>query len=311
MNLDHIEAFVFVIHYGSFNKAADALFLSQPSVSARIQALERELDCELFDRSGKKIHLTEKGELFLPYAQEMLQSFRKGKQRLRVEKSPPSALRIGSAPLAAGYLLPGLLPALLAMHPDVHLTVTTASSDEILDKVLNKELDIGFVRGLAHHPGVQSVRFYDDPIRLYAPPGHPFLGAEDVSLEEVANESIIQFECTSLDWLRVQRLFDRLASPPTAVYRVDNLETAKRLVMEGAGIAFLPELSVRQEAESGRIGVARLAELDGIALRTNLISLVGEHGPYAKSLRELAQLFVGAAVDIGVPHAEAEERKEA
>lgn len=75
MNIENIEAFVYVNHYGSFNKAAEVLFLSQPSVTARIQTLERELDCKLFDRLGKQIALTEKGKQFLPYAQQIMQTF--------------------------------------------------------------------------------------------------------------------------------------------------------------------------------------------------------------------------------------------
>ncbi|MBB6669238.1 LysR family transcriptional regulator [Cohnella nanjingensis] len=289
MNLDHIEAFVFVIHYGSFNKAAEALFLSQPSVSARIQSLERELDCELFDRSGKKIFLTEKGELFLPYAQQILQSFRVSKQLLQHPTALPPELRVGSTSLASGYLMPNLLRAFAEQHPEVRVKLTTGPSDEILAKVLNKELDFGFVRNLAH-PGIQSERIYEDPIRLYVPAGHRFLDAASLSLEDVASEPLVNFECDSLDWLRVHRLFDRLASPPDFAYQVDHVEAAKRLIVQGAGIGFLPELSVRHESEAGRIFAVPLAELAGIALQTHLISLVGENGAFAKTLRELGRI---------------------
>ncbi|HER2177994.1 TPA: LysR family transcriptional regulator, partial [Streptococcus pyogenes] len=78
MNIENIEAFVYINHYGSFNKAAEVLFLSQPSVTARIQSLERELGCKLFDRLGKQIVLTEEGRKFLPYAQQVLQVIQKG-----------------------------------------------------------------------------------------------------------------------------------------------------------------------------------------------------------------------------------------
>nr|WP_283657846.1 LysR family transcriptional regulator [Paenibacillus sp. RC343] len=77
MNIENMEAFVYVNHYGSFNKAADALFLSQPSVTARIQTLERELECKLFDRQSKQTILTEDGRKFLPYAEQMLQVLQK------------------------------------------------------------------------------------------------------------------------------------------------------------------------------------------------------------------------------------------
>lgn len=66
MNIENIEAFVYVIHCGSFNKAAEALYLSQPSVTARIQSLERDLDCRLFNRHGKTVQITEEGKNFYP-----------------------------------------------------------------------------------------------------------------------------------------------------------------------------------------------------------------------------------------------------
>lgn len=75
MNIENIEAFVYINHYGSFNKAAEVLYISQPTVTARIQSLERELDCRVFDLLGKQINLTDKGKQFLPYAQQILQVY--------------------------------------------------------------------------------------------------------------------------------------------------------------------------------------------------------------------------------------------
>lgn len=96
MNIDNMEAFVYVNHYGSFNKAAEALFLSQPSVTARIQTLERELGCKLFDRQSKQTVLTEDGRKFLPYAEQMLQVLQKGKQKLQQRKKPLSKFELAA-----------------------------------------------------------------------------------------------------------------------------------------------------------------------------------------------------------------------
>ena len=90
INIENIEAFVYVIHCGSFNKAADALYLSQPSVTARIKSLEQELDCKLFDRQGKQIQISDAGKQFLPYAQQLLLIYQKGKQHINQKKSLPT-----------------------------------------------------------------------------------------------------------------------------------------------------------------------------------------------------------------------------
>ncbi|SFJ77212.1 LysR family transcriptional regulator [Thermoflavimicrobium dichotomicum] len=290
MNIENIEAFVYVIHYGSFNKAAKALFLSQPSVTARIQSLERELDCKLFDREGKKICLTEKGKQFLPYAQQILHFFQRGKLQLQQKKAVPHELRLGCTVSVSNYLIPELLPKLKEKYPEMNFKLTTASTDEILTKVLNKEIEIGFVRNVTHS-SIDSIKFYEDPIRLFVYENHPFIGAKKLSIEMLANQKFVFFECGALDWMQIYRLFKCLGQPPKIEYHVDNLETAKKLVMKGSAICFLPELCVRQEVREKKLFPVDIPELTGVTLQTNIITLKGENTGVYKSFLELAEVW--------------------
>ncbi|QHT62633.1 LysR family transcriptional regulator [Paenibacillus lycopersici] len=288
MNIENIEAFVYVNHYGSFNKAAEVLFLSQPSVTARIQTLERELDCKLFDRLGKQIALTDKGKQFLPYAQQIMQTFQKGKQQMQQRKTLPHELRIGATVSVSNYLIPSLLPRLKQRYPDIHFKLTTAGTDDLVNKLLGKEIDLAFVRKVAH-PTLSSYSFYEDPIKLYVYEGHPFMRQERVSISEISFEPLVFFECGSLDWLRVHRVFDSLDRHPNIEYFVDNSESAKKLVLERAGICFLPGLCVEQEVRANRLFPIEFKELDGIALQTNLIARGSEHAMFADTLLEIGQ----------------------
>ncbi|QHW33380.1 LysR family transcriptional regulator [Paenibacillus rhizovicinus] len=292
MNIENIEAFVYVNHYGSFNKAAEVLFLSQPSVTARIQTLERELDCKLFDRLGKQIALTDKGKQFLPYAQQIMQTFQKGKQHMQQRKTIPHELRIGATVSVSNYLIPSLLPRLKQRYPEIHIKLFTAGTDELVNKLHNKEIDLAFVRKVAH-PTLSSYRFYEDPIKLYVYGGHPFMQKEKVSIEEISFQPLVFFECGSLDWMRVHRVFDSLDHQPNIEYLVDNSESAKKLVLERAGICFLPGLCVEQEVRANRLFPIEFDELDGITLQTNLISRNGEHAMFADSLMEIGQALFG------------------
>jgi DNA-binding transcriptional LysR family regulator len=285
MNIENIEAFVFVFHYGSFNKAAEVLFLSQPSVTARIQSLERELDCRLFDRLGKQVLLTEKGRQFLPYAQQLLQIYRKGKQHIQRERIIPDELRIGCTVSVSNYMIPELLPKLKAQYPKLQIKITTATSDEILTKVLNRELDLGFVRNLSH-PNLYSVKYYEDPIQLYAYPDHPLAGGKEISLGSIVDQPFVFFECGSLDWIRIHRLFQSLNKPPAIEIHTDNAETAKKLVLNQAGICFLPGLCVRREVGEQRLYPIEIAEVNGVSLQTNIISLNGEQAELIEFLLE-------------------------
>ncbi|EFM11290.1 transcriptional regulator, LysR family [Paenibacillus curdlanolyticus YK9] len=289
MNIENIEAFVYVIHFNSFNKAADALFLSQPSVTARIQSLERELDAKLFDREGKQFSLTEQGKQFLPFAQQIMQSYKKGKQHLHQRKTADvRELRIGCTVTAANYLLPGVLPQLKQAYPELHVKLITASTDAIIQHLENRELDIGLVRGTTH-PLMDSNLFYEDRIRLFVEPGHPFAKQQEVTMEEAALEPFIFFECGSLDWMKIHRLFDSLERPPVIAYEIDNMETAKKLIASGLGIGFLPELSVRSEVEAGKLVPVAIRSLGILTLRTCVLTRKGESVELARQLLDIGR----------------------
>ncbi|MFC5469840.1 LysR family transcriptional regulator [Cohnella suwonensis] len=286
-----MEAFVYVIHCGSFNKAAEALYLSQPSVTARIQSLERELDCRLFDRQGKQVQITEEGKRFLPYAQQLITTYRRGKLHVHRQRKLPEELRIGCTVSVSNYVIPELLPKLKQRFPDVHYKIVTGVTDDIVGKVLGKEVDIGFVRNV-NHPQLHSAKLYEDPITLYAYEGHPFVGSERVTIEQIADQPLVFFECGALDWLRIHRMFENLDKPPNIQIQTDNSETAKKLVIGRAGISFLPGLTVRQELVQGKLIPLKVPETEGIALQTNVIVSPGEYAHFMNAIIEIGKQFM-------------------
>ncbi|WP_212935979.1 LysR family transcriptional regulator [Bacillus hominis] len=251
MNIENIEAFIYVCQLGSFNKAAEALYLTQPSVTARIQSLEREINIKLFHRNGNKISLTEKGEYFFPHAQKILQSYQEAKYGLQ-QVTIPYDLVIGSASSISNNILPEILPGFKSEFKDVRIKIVTGHSQDILQKVINKEVDFGIVR-TETHPQVESIRLYNDPIGLFVPRNHIFLKEEKVTIEHVSKQPLIFFDYGSMDWLMIHRLFSSNDVSPTISLEVDNMETAKNLVIKGMGISFLPEHCVKQELENGEL----------------------------------------------------------
>lgn len=285
MNIENIEAFVYINHYGSFNKAAEVLYISQPTVTARIQSLERELDCRVFDRLGKQILLTDKGKQFLPYAQQILQVYQTGKHHLQSKGQIPNELRIGSTVSVSNYLMPRLLLHLKKKYPNIRFKLTTASTDLLIDKLKSKDIDLAFIRKVVN-PAIQTYPFCEDPISLYVYEGHPLAKKGRAALQDIRYEPLVFFECGSLDWMRLHRVFESMEQPPDIVYQVDNLETAKKLVLGKAGICFLPALSVQEETAAGRLVRVDIAETEGISLRTSLISLNGENAEFIETLLE-------------------------
>lgn len=273
MNIENIEAFIYVCQLGSFNKAAEALYLTQPSVTARIQSLEREINIKLFHRNGNKISLTEKGEYFFPHAQKILQSYQEAKYGLQ-QVAIPYDLVIGSALSISNNILPEILPSFKSKFKDVRIKIVTGHSQDILQKVINKEVDFGIVR-TETHPQVESIRLYNDPIGLFVPRNHIFLKEEKVTIEHVSKQPLIFFDYGSMDWLMIHRLFSSNDVSPLISLEVDNMETAKNLVIQGMGISFLPEHCVKQELENGELIQVKMEPPVKINISIDFIYLKG------------------------------------
>ncbi|MET3193849.1 LysR family transcriptional regulator [Bacillus sp. OAE603] len=291
MNIENIEAFIYVIHYGSFNKAADSLFLSQPTVTARIQSLERELNCKLFHRTGKQVMITEEGKRFLPYAQQVVQIYEKGKMHINQKKSQTNELKIGCTVSVSNYVISEIIPKLSVMNDEVHYKMITGSTDELVKKTLNNEIDIAFVRKISH-PSLQSIKLFEDPITLYVYEDHPFISKQSISIQDIAKENLIFFECGSLDWLRIHRLFENLESPPNIKIHTDSSEMAKKLILEKFGIAFLPSISVKKEVKDGLLYPIHIEETKGIYLQTNIFCNRGEYSELVNEIVKLSKELV-------------------
>lgn len=279
LNIENIEAFVYAVHLGSFVKTAEALYLAQPSVTARINSLERELNVKLFLREGKHITLSEKGKIFLPYAQQILHSYQESKLKLHQPINTPDILKIGCASSISNYIIPEILPSFKLKYPEVNVKILTGHSNDILDKVLNKEVDFGMVRSVNHFQ-IESVLYRHDPIGLFAYSNHPLLKRKEVTIEEVSKQPLIYFDYGSVDWLMINGLFESKNLKPNIILEVDSMEAAKNLVINGMGISFLPKHCVLAELENGRLFQVPLSSSSSqLDVKIDFIYRKGERRP--------------------------------
>lgn len=251
MEVGRLEAFVQVASLLSFSKAADALYLTQPTVTARIQALERELGEPLFERMGRTIRLTDAGASFLPHAQRALQAIREGQDSIdSLRNVDRGSLSIGTAPTIGTYVLPGILQSYSERYPGVEVSIRTGRSAEVMAMVLADEVQVGFERYLTH-PDIETIPLYDDQIYLMASATHPLARRRRVPVEEVALESVIFFDEGSSYHAMGQSIFRDTGVTPRHTLDVDSLEMAKHLVLKDLGLAFLPRVAVERELEEG------------------------------------------------------------
>ncbi|WP_458413520.1 LysR family transcriptional regulator [Schinkia sp. CFF1] len=280
MNIDHIEAFVYVFLLGSINRASEALYLTQPSVSSRIQTLERELNTKLFNREGKQLTLSDKGKQFLPYAQKILQTYQEAKIHLQKNTIVHTELNVACAPSVAAHLVPAMLVQFREEFPDVSVKILTGHSNDVLEKVLNKEVEFGIARTVTH-PNIEPVSFLADPIELFVNPGHSLIDKEIVTLQDVHSEPLIFFEHGSIDWLMIYGLFKSKHLNPNIILEVDSMETAKQMVLSGIGISFLPESCALEELKQQKLYKIKIADKPPLTRDIELIFLKGaERSPF-------------------------------
>jgi len=239
-----LEAFVEVARTGSISRAAEALFVTQPALTARLQALERSLGADLLVRGRHGSRLSEAGKALLPHAERALVALRAGRTAVEeVRSGSAGRLTIGAAPAVSTYVLPAMLHRFQAKHPAVRLVVRSGHSEEILQMVLRDEVEIGLMRPI-QHPEITATLLYEDELTLVVHRGHRFAAAGHVRMAELASEHLILFDRTSSYHELTSAIVRQAGISPRGRLEVDNIDAAKRMVEQRLGIALLPRTSV-------------------------------------------------------------------
>jgi DNA-binding transcriptional LysR family regulator len=268
VEIGQVEAFLAVGTFGGFRRAADALRVTQPAISARIRALETSLGVPLFVRSKTGLALSAAGRAFRPHAEQLLHAAASARQAVHdLRPSSGSAIQLAAALSICTYLLPDVLKRFQSTHPRVMITVRSGHSREVLEMVLAGQADIGIARSL-HHPGVETLSLRDDPLVLVARPESEIARA---LLEEVAGQPLVFFDRGSSDWTLTHGLFRRAGLVPNVVLEVETIETAKRMVERGMGLAFLPHLAVVHEIRRRRLVAVEVAAAETLSRSLDVI----------------------------------------
>lgn len=259
MQVDQLEGFLAIADAGSLNKAAAELSLHQPTLTARLHALERELGEPLFAREPTGMRLTDAGRAFLPHAKNALSALRDGRQSMHALRTASGGrLIIGAAPAVSTYALPELLGRFKGKHPKVAIAVRTGHSEDVLQMVLRDEVHIGFMRLIAH-PDIATWPFFDEELVLVVSPRHRFARSAQVRPAELGRESLILFDKTSSYYEMTQAWFTAHRVTPRAVMELDNIEAAKRMVERRLGIALLPKTALKRDCAAGYLRIVRLS----------------------------------------------------
>lgn len=293
MEIDQVETFLAVATYGGFHRAAEALRVSQPAVSARIRALENSLGVSLFTRGHANLSLSPAGKALRPHAEQLLRTVALARQAVHeLQPSSGGTLRIAAALSVCTYFLPDVMKDYQTANPKVMVSLRSGNSVQVLKMVLDGEADIGVARSL-NHPEVETMTLRDDPLILVGHPAHPAAHKRRVRLEEVESWPLIFYDRGSSDWTLTQSLFRRAGLLPNVVLEVETIEAAKRMVERKLGLSFLPQIALTQELRQRKLVAIEI--VNGEQLRRNLDVIHPRHRPLTKDAQAFLRVLQAAA----------------
>jgi DNA-binding transcriptional LysR family regulator len=296
-------AFATLARRGSFTLTAKEIFLTQSAVSHTIKGLERELGARLFDRVGKRVHLTQAGEQLLHHADRILREMEAARAGLeQLENWGQSRLRIGASPTACQYLLPTVLREFKQSFPKCVIRIEPGDGPQMVELLRDNEIDLAIMVEPARHEDIVFRRVFEDELRLIVPPLHPWGQAGRVPRGEISEATLILYNKASYTFRMVADYFARDEITLRNPIELGSMEAIKELVKLGVGIGVLaPWIAQKELAERSLValplGSRRLRRVWGVAhLKGRRLALAEEtFAGLCESVAETLNLTTSAA----------------
>ena len=249
MNLRDLRYLVALADHKHFGRAAEASFVSQPTLSTQLKKFEDELGMALVERNPRNVLLTEVGEAVVKKARLILREADEIKAIARRAKDPESGtVRIGIFPTLAPYLLPHIVPNIVKRFPKLELILVEDKTEVILKKLHDGELDAGLLALPIHDESLHAQFLFEEAFVLAVPRNHRLAKARRVKLADLALESLLLLDdghCLRDQALEVCAMTGAAEKPG---FRATSLETLRHMVSANVGVTLMPALSVHAPA---------------------------------------------------------------
>lgn len=256
MDFKQLRSFVTVVELGSFTRAAERLYTSQPTVSAHIRALEEELHERLFIRTTKSLEITKRGRELYDYAVHILTL----QDKLTASWAQDEmTIRIGTSTIPSAYILPEVLPQFRQSHPDTHFVIHQSDSRGILGGLFSGQFDLGLVGMKTAEDNVVFTPFYADEMMLITPNVPRFsalVGKTSAVSEILLGEPLLMREDGSGSQKCVDDYLSTSGIDPSALHiaaRLNDQESVKNLVAGGLGVAIISQKAIQEELKHGKL----------------------------------------------------------
>lgn len=255
MHIETLKTFCDLVDSGSFSQAARMNFITQSAVSQQLQALEQRFGLELLDHSiRRRVVLTPAGRNLLEAAREIIQIYAGLEDRLRAgDKSIAGEIRIATVYSVGLHELPPFLKSFLREHPQVHVHLAYHRTNLVYEACLDNSIDFGIVALPQHRQNLEILPLKGDNLVLVCSPEHPLARRKRISVKRLAGADFISFERDIPTRKQIDRILRENETAVQIVMEFDNVETIKRSVEAGIGIAILPDAVVTNEVRNGQL----------------------------------------------------------
>lgn len=302
MDLWRLNIFCKVVALGSFSKAAEKVFLSQPTVSSHIKDLENHFHCRLIDRLGKTVMPTRAGELLYHHAKSLLAMYEVLEAEMAdFQGNIQGRLVIGGSTIPAGYILPAIIGRFMQTYPDVTVSLISGDTGQIVQDILDGELEAGIVGAAISDPHILQQQIIEEEMQLIVPHDHPWSGKKKVGLDELTAAPFIIRESGSGTLMSLEKSLAAKGfkiSQLRIVAEMGNTTAVIQGIKNGIGVSILSPLAVADELRSGAlkgIGIKGLSMTRKFYLTRHKDR---SESPVARAFREFLEYTVKAGPGI-------------
>jgi DNA-binding transcriptional LysR family regulator len=281
MDLHRLDVFCKVVELKSFTKAAEAVFLSQPTISEHIRSLEESVGERLIDRLGREVLPTEAGKLLYSYARKILRLRDEAVQALdNYSGRLAGHLYIGASTIPGTYILPKYIGAFKKIHGETEITLNISNSRKVTENVLHGVTEFGLIGASWNEPTLTWTEFFSDELVLVVYPEHPFAKLAAVKPQQLEGEPMIFRERDSGTRRVTNEILEKHLdlSQLRIVAEMGSTEAVRQSIKAQIGISILSRLAVEDDLQHGTL---KVVPLQGMRLTRPLFMVNRKNRPFS------------------------------
>lgn len=253
--LHQLKVFEATARHGSFTRAAEELFLTQPTVSMQVKQLTKAVGLPLFEQVGKKLYLTDAGRELFATCQDIFNRL----DQLEMRVADMKGMKQGQLRLAvittAKYFVPRLLGPFCQIYPGIDVSLIVTNHEQVIDRLSDNQDDLYIMSQLPEHMDIEAYPFLDNPLVVIAPSNHPLAGKKNIPISELVEEHFIMREPGSGTRRSVQKLFDQEGISVRVRLELGSNEAIKQAIAGGLGISVLSRHTLTPEGANSELTV--------------------------------------------------------